>query len=159
MAAAARPPFDPRLSFEAWRVLGSGLRPSSAGEDEGVPGSWALGDWLVFGRARYGRHYREAAIRASALDPATLRACAAVARRFAPGRRNAALSFAHHAAVVDLGDAAQDAWLAYADVARAVRRDRDDLPRGLGRGDRAHGLRELPDARPDRGLREPRVAE
>jgi len=118
MAAAARPPFDPRLSFEAWRVLGSGLRPSSAGEDESAPGSWALGDWLVFGRARYGRHYREAAIRASALDPATLRACAAVARRFAPGRRNAALSFAHHAAVVDLGDAAQDAWLAYAAAGR-----------------------------------------
>ena len=116
--AATRPPFDPRLSFEAWRVLGSGLRPSSAGEDEGAPGSWALGDWLVFGRARYGRHYREAAIRASALDPATLRACAAVARRFAPGRRNAALSFAHHAAVVDLGDPAQDAWLAYAAAGR-----------------------------------------
>jgi hypothetical protein len=118
MAAAARPPFDPRLSFEAWRVLGAGLRPSPAGEGDGAPGSWALGDWLVFGRGRYGRHYREAAIRASALDPATLRACAAVARRFAPGRRNAALSFAHHAAVVDLGDEAQDAWLAYAAAGR-----------------------------------------
>jgi hypothetical protein len=114
MAAAAHPPFDPRLSFEAWRVIGAGLRPSPAAEDDGAQGSWALGDWLVFGRGRYGRHYREAAIRASALDPATLRACAAVARRFAPARRNAALSFAHHAAVVDLGTEAQDAWLAYA---------------------------------------------
>jgi hypothetical protein len=112
--AAAHPPFDPRLSFEAWRVLGAGLRPAPAGEDDGAPGSWALGDWLVFGRGRYGRHYREAAIRASALDPATLRECAAVARRFGPARRNPALSFAHHAAVVDLGDEAQDAWLAYA---------------------------------------------
>ena len=45
---------DPSLSFEAWRLLGAGL---STGYDDSC---WALGDWIAFGRARYGRYYRDA---------------------------------------------------------------------------------------------------
>ena len=73
---------DPSLSFEAWRLLGAGL---STGYDESC---WALGDWVAFGRARYGRFYRDALF-ATGLDHATLGGYAAVARRFTPARRRA----------------------------------------------------------------------
>ena len=110
--AAAHLALDPRLSFEAWRVLGAGLRPAPAGEDDGAPGLLGAGRLARFGRARYGRLLPRRGDPRPALDHATLGEYAAVARRFGPARRNPALSFAHHAAVVDLGDEAQDAWLA-----------------------------------------------
>jgi hypothetical protein len=103
---------DPSLSFEAWRLLGAGLAT-------GFDGScWALGDWVAFGRGRYGRFYRDALF-ATGLDQATLGEYAAVARRFTPARRRADLSFRHHAEVWAVeDDDVQSAWLAAAAAAR-----------------------------------------
>ena len=103
---------DPSLSFEAWRLLGAGL---ATGFDASC---WSLGDWTAFGRARYGRFYRDALF-ATGLDHATLGEYAAVARRFAPARRRDDLTFRHHAAVWGVADdAVQDAWLAAAAAGR-----------------------------------------
>ena len=103
---------DPSLSFEAWRLLGAGL---STGYDDSC---WALGDWVAFGRARYGRFYRDALF-ATGLDHATLGEYAAVARRFPPARRRADVSFRHHAEVWAVeDDDVQSAWLAAAAAGR-----------------------------------------
>lgn len=104
-------PLDPSLSFEAWRRLGAGL---ANGHDESC---WSLGDWAAFGRARYGRFYRDALF-ATGLDQATLGEYATVARRFPAPRRREDLTFRHHAEVWALPDDLQDAWLAAAAAGR-----------------------------------------
>jgi len=111
-SASARVDLDPSLSFEAWRLLGAGL---ATGYDASC---WSLGDWASFGRARYGRFYRDALF-ATGLDRATLGEYAAVARRFAPSRRRDDLTFRHHAEVWTVADDdVQDAWLAAAAARR-----------------------------------------
>ena len=110
---------DPSLSFEAWRLLGAGL---STGHDESC---WALGDWIAFGRARYGRYYRDALF-ATGLDHATLGGYAAVARRFAPARRREDVSFRHHAevwAVEDDDEAQAERWRKAATHSRCALED------------------------------------
>jgi hypothetical protein len=57
-----------------------------------------LGDWLIFGRYKYGTRYRQA-IGATGLDYQTLRNYAVVARRFEPSRRRSTLRAQHHAEV------------------------------------------------------------
>jgi hypothetical protein len=110
---------DPGTSFEAWRALGPAL--AVRGDDAGA---WAIGDWVVFGRARFGRFYRQAAITTTRADPAALCALQDVARRFAPARRRRELTFGHHAEVcVIASDRAQDAWLERAAAARWSRED------------------------------------
>src|SRR4051812_45464287 len=58
--------FDPLLPFEAWSDLGGRLGLYSNAT------AWWLGDWLAFGRMKYGRRYKEA-ISATGLDYQTLR--------------------------------------------------------------------------------------
>src|SRR5690349_19350253 len=65
--------FDPLLPFGTWRELGIKI----ARFVNSSP--WWLGDWLLFGRYKYGRRYREA-IEATGLDYQTLRNYAVVAR-------------------------------------------------------------------------------
>jgi hypothetical protein len=96
--------FDPRLPFDAWQELGR-----KVGRHANATGWW-LGDWLAFGRFKYGRRYRDA-VAATGLDYQTLRNYAAVARRFEPSRRWAELSFQHHADVCGLPDEEQDRLL------------------------------------------------
>jgi hypothetical protein len=96
--------FDPLLTYEAWSELGARIGRCSSAT------TWWLGDWLVFGRFKYGRRYKEA-IHLTGLDYQTLRNYAVVARRFAPSRRRDDLTFQHHAEVCALPDDAQDAWL------------------------------------------------
>jgi hypothetical protein len=122
--------FDPRLPFETWTALGAKIalhRNASA---------WWLGDWLVYGREKYGRRYKNA-IAATGLDYQTLRNYAVVARRFAPSRRRDNLTFQHHAELAALTDELQDYWL---DRAAAGRWSKQDLRRrvraALGAGDR-----------------------
>jgi hypothetical protein len=95
---------DPLMPFEAWIELGAKLGMHANAS------CWWLGDWIVFGRAKYGRRYKEA-IAVSGLDYQTLRNYAVVARRFAFPRRRADLTFQHHATVCGLPDDEQDAWL------------------------------------------------
>jgi hypothetical protein len=113
--------FDPLLPFETWKGLGSrfGLYANAS--------AWWLGDWLAFGRMKYGRRYKEA-IAVTGLDYQTLRNYAMVARRFEPSRRRDNLTFQHHAAVCALPDAEQDRWL---DAAAAGKWSRNELRRQM----------------------------
>ena len=96
--------FDPLLPFDTWKELGIKIgRVANSSR-------WWLGDWLLFGRYKYGTRYR-AAIEATGLDYQTLRNYAVVARRFEPSRRRATLSFQHHAELCALDDETQDRWL------------------------------------------------
>lgn len=99
--------FDPLLPFEAWSAIGAKIGAHVNAS------AWWLGDWLAFGRVKYGRRYKEA-ISVTGLDYQTLRNYAAVARRYDPSRRRADLSFQHHAELAALPDALQDRWLAAA---------------------------------------------
>jgi hypothetical protein len=96
--------FDPLLPFEAWQAIGVRL----ARYAKATP--WWLGDWMAFGRFKYGRRYKDA-IAITGLDYQTLRNYATVARRFEPSRRRDALTFQHHADVCALPDDQQDGWL------------------------------------------------
>jgi hypothetical protein len=113
--------FDPLMPFETWRELGARLGAYANAT------SWWLGDWLTFGRSKYGRRYKEA-IAATGLDYQTLRNYAVVARRFEPSRRRPELTFQHHADLCALDDAQQDRWL---DRAAAGGWSRNELRRRL----------------------------
>ena len=96
--------FPRQLPFEAWLGVGAQLAMVAASS------AWCLGDWLVFGRAAYGRRYREA-VQRTGLDYQTLRNYAWVAGRFELSRRRDTLSFGHHAEVAVLPGPEQDFWL------------------------------------------------
>src|SRR3954453_7640711 len=113
--------FDPLLEFEAWREFGVKLGAY------GNATAWCLGDWLVFGRMKYGRRYKDA-IAETGLDYQTLRNYAMGARRFEPSRRRQDLTFQHHAEVCPLDDDSQDNWLARA---AALGWSRNELRRHL----------------------------
>jgi hypothetical protein len=103
--------FDPLLPFESWSAIGSRIaRHANAS-------AWWLGDWVTFGRMKYGRRYKHA-ISTTGLDYQTLRNYASVARRFEPSRRRPDLSFQHHAELAALPDVLQDRWLAAAAAGR-----------------------------------------
>lgn len=113
--------FDPLLRFETWQELGARIGRHWNGA------SWWLGDWLVFGRMKYGRRYKEA-VEVTGFDYQTLRNYAVVARRFPPSRRRDDLSFQHHAEVCALPDAEQDRWL---DAASTHHWSRNELRRKM----------------------------
>jgi hypothetical protein len=113
--------FDPLLEFDAWMQMGTRLGVYTSAT------AWWLGDWLTFGRVKYGRRYKDA-LAATGLDYQTLRNYAVVARRFVPARRRADLTFQHHAVVCSLPDAEQDQWL---DRAAAGGWSRNELRRQL----------------------------
>jgi len=113
--------FDALLPFRAWSAIGARIARHSSAT------TWWLGDWLIYGQAKYGRHYKEA-IAATGLDYQTLRNYAMVARRFEMSRRRDGLSFQHHAAVCALSDADQERWL---DAASAQGWTRNELRRRL----------------------------
>ena len=112
--------FPRQLPFEAWLGVGAQLAMVAASS------AWCLGDWLVFGRAAYGRRYREA-VQRTGLDYQTLRNYAWVAGRFALSRRRDTLSFGHHAEVAALPGPEQDFRLRKAEEfgwpVRALRRE------------------------------------
>jgi hypothetical protein len=106
-ASATGMRFDALLPFESWTALGSRIGAHANAS------SWWLGDWLLFGRMKYGRRYKEA-VATTGLDYQTLRNYASVARRFDPSRRREDLTFQHHAEVASMTDEDQDSWLAQA---------------------------------------------
>jgi hypothetical protein len=101
--------FDPLMPIEAWKLVGARIGCYAEAT------TWWLGDWLLFGRMKYGRRYKDG-IALTGLDYQTLRNYAVVARRFEPSRRRDNLSFQHHAEVCALADELQDLWL---DLAKA----------------------------------------
>jgi hypothetical protein len=92
------------LTVDEW--LRVGLQISRVSDSS----TWWLGDWLVYGRARYPDRYRQA-VESTSLDYQTLRNYAWVAGKVGIERRRSALSFQHHAQVAPLPEPAQDEWL------------------------------------------------
>lgn len=117
------------LSYEDWARAGhqlSGILDSSA---------WWLGDWLVFGKAKYSDCY-QLAIQGAGLRYQTLRNYAWVARRFDMSRRRAKLTFKHHAEVASLPEEEQERLLDQAEhelwttkqLRNAIREGRGEEP-------------------------------
>jgi hypothetical protein len=96
---------DRQLPFDDWVSLGHRITIVSDSA------AWWIGDWLHFGRIRYGRRRYTAVLEATDLDYQTLRNYAWVAARIPPSRRRQSLSFGHHAEVAALSEADQDRWL------------------------------------------------
>ena len=92
------------LPLSAWVEVGRRLGAIGRGV------AWWIGDWVNYGNVRYGQKYTRAA-RITGYDRQTLMNMALVASRFELGRRRPSLSWSHHAAVVGLPSAEQDAWL------------------------------------------------
>ena len=125
------------LSFADWVDQGRrlGLMGRSAG--------WWIGDWLQYGNFMYGERYTRAA-RVTGYDAQTLMNMVYVASRIEPDRRRQKLSWSHHAEVVALSPADQDAWLERAEqehlsvrcLREGIRRRRRALQGGAARLDR-----------------------
>ena len=96
--------FAPLMPIDRWKAVGARIAFYSEAT------AWWLGDWLVFGKSKYGRRYKEG-IALTGLDYQTLRNYAVVARRYPLTRRRADLSFQHHAELCALPDELQDLWL------------------------------------------------
>jgi hypothetical protein len=103
--------FAGSMTFADWAQAGCRLAHISHGV------AWALGDWLNYGRERFGGRYREA-VATTALDYQTLRNYAWVARSVPVERRRACLSFQHHAEIASLAEAEQELWLGRAERLR-----------------------------------------
>lgn len=125
--------FEPLLPFDRWKAIGVRMGIYSNGT------AWWLGDWVAFGRMKYGHRYKEA-VALTGLDGQTLRNYAVVARRFELSRRRDNLPFQHHAEVCALSDHDQDRWL---DLAAAEHWSRRDLRRHLRASLRASGPSEV----------------
>jgi hypothetical protein len=73
--------------------------------------AWWIGDWLVYGNAKYGEKYVRAA-KITGYDAKSLMNMVYVASRFEISRRRENLSWSHHAAVAALEPEQQELWLA-----------------------------------------------
>ncbi|TDD92999.1 hypothetical protein E1293_00185 [Actinomadura darangshiensis] len=92
------------MPFTRWKKIGdqlSALANASA---------WWLGDWLVYGEARYPERYKQA-VKETTLDYQTLRNYAWISRKIDKSRRRVTLSFQHHAEVASLPEDEQEEWL------------------------------------------------
>lgn len=84
---------------------------------------WWLGDWLLYGTAKWGEKYVEAA-KITGYDVRSLANMASLAGCFEMSRRRDDLSWSHHAVVAALDPGEQDRWL---DMASAERLSVADL--------------------------------
>lgn len=84
---------------------------------------WWVGDWLLYGTARWGERYAEA-VKITGYDAKSLRNMRYVASRFDLSLRRDALSWSHHALLVALDVGEQSSWL---DRAVADKLSVDDL--------------------------------
>jgi len=92
----------------------------TAGRQLGAIGrasQWWIGDWLLYGNARWGEKYAEAA-KITGYDVGSLRNMASLASQFDSSRRRDNLTWSHHAAVASLAPEVQESWLDRAIAAR-----------------------------------------
>jgi hypothetical protein len=75
--------------------------------------AWWIGDWLLYGTARWGEMFTEAA-KVTGYDPKSLRNMRYVASRFQLSLRKDNLTFSHHALLAGFEPDAQRQWLARA---------------------------------------------
>ena len=107
------------LSFEEWSSLAPMLNEAARGV------AFVIGDWLLYGKNRFGAENDEArnsaarvrtedyeaAVALTGLDRATLHNYAWVARRTPSSLRNELLSWEHHRVVAKLPEPDQKRWL------------------------------------------------
>jgi len=116
LTATAWAPAD-HLAHQQWLTEGKRIGAMARGS------AWWVGDWLLYGAARWGERYAEAA-RVTGYDPKTLRNMRYVASRFHLSLRRDNLTFSHHALVAGLEPDQQRRWL---DRATRDRMSVDDL--------------------------------
>jgi predicted RNA-binding Zn-ribbon protein involved in translation (DUF1610 family) len=92
------------LGYRDWRVEGRRIGVIGRGSD------WWIGDWLLYGTAKWGERYSEAA-KLTGYDPKTLRNMRYVSSRFDVSLRRDDLTWSHHALLASLERDAQAYWL------------------------------------------------
>jgi hypothetical protein len=116
------------MEFSDW--VAAGRRFGELGRGS----SWWIGDWLLFGTAKFGERYVEAS-KITGYDPKTLRNLRYVASRFDLSLRRDELNWSHHALLVGLERDEQIYWL---DRACADRLSVEDLRGELRAARRGH---------------------
>src|SRR5882757_8258805 len=71
---------------------------------------WLLGDWIMYGNAKFGERYSRAS-KITGYDTQTLMNMVYVASRFSTSRRREVLSWSHHETLAALEVEEQDDWL------------------------------------------------
>jgi hypothetical protein len=112
----------PNLSRVAWTHADDMDYPEwiAAGRRLGAIGrgsQWWIGDWLLFGAAKFGERYVEAS-RVTGYDPKSLRNMRYVASRFPVSLRRDDLEWSHHALLAAFEPEKQKSWLERAAVDR-----------------------------------------
>ena len=92
------------LTHEEWAAQGGRLGAASRSTN------WWLGDWVRFGKSRYGEKY-ELAAQITGYDIQTLSNMVYVASRFDFSRRRENVAWSIHAEIAPLEPAEQDHWL------------------------------------------------
>jgi hypothetical protein len=78
---------------------------------------WWLGDWILYGNARFGERYSRA-VKLTGYDAQSLMNMVHVASRFDVYRRRENLSWSHHASLASLDLDRQEHWLSRAEAER-----------------------------------------
>jgi hypothetical protein len=92
------------LAYHDWLLEGRRIGLIHRGSD------WWIGDWLLYGTAKWGERYSEAA-KLTAYDPKSLRNMRYVSSRFELSLRRDDLTWSHHALLASLEPDAQAYWL------------------------------------------------
>jgi len=92
------------LEYHGWVLEGKRIGLMCRGSP------WWIGDWLLYGNARWGEMYTAAA-KITGYDPKSLRNMRYVASRFDPSLRKDNLTWSHHALLASLDRDRQLHWL------------------------------------------------
>lgn len=92
------------IDFPEWAEAGRRLGAM------GRCGQWGIGDWILYGNAKFGERYTRAAS-ITGYDVQTLMNMVYVASKFEISRRREALSWSHHESVAALDPQEQERWL------------------------------------------------
>ena len=131
-------PPDDHMDHPQWVAVGRRLGGISR------TNQWWIGDWLLYGTAKWGEKYVEAA-KITGYDVRSLANMASLAGCFEMSRRRDNLTWSHHAVVAALDPDEQDRWL---DLATAERLSVADLRIELRSTERQRGTQERPYAEP-----------
>ncbi len=99
------------LDLAAWSAVGRRFG------EIGRCSQWWLGDWILYGNARFGERYSRA-VRLTGYDAQSLMNMVHVASRFDVYRRREKLSWSHHASLASLELDRQEHWLSCAESER-----------------------------------------
>jgi hypothetical protein len=114
-AQRAREARPGRISAVGWSAAGRVDYPEWAREGRRIglicrASPWWIGDWLLYGTAKWGETYTAAA-RITGYDPKTLRNIRYVASRFDLSLRKDELTWSHHALLASLDRDRRRRWL------------------------------------------------